>query len=132
MSLEHLKMTKTVIQPATSIAFVNFVLIMVLLVMSTTIFAVPSGVELRFPTASQTDAAGNVALTIAITSENVIYMNNRVVTLNELRKALTKQDYRNSTFAIQADRRASIGRVSDILELCRGIPGVKVNVSTIF
>ena len=68
---------------------------------------------------------------IVITSENVIYIDGKVVTLNELRRFLARGDFRFHAIMIKADRRSSMGRVADILDLCRGISGATVNVSTI-
>ena len=70
-------------------------------------------------------------IVITITSENVIYVDARVVTLIELRRFLASKDLRHESIMIKVDRRSSMGRVSDILDLCRGISGANVNVSTI-
>ena len=68
---------------------------------------------------------------IIVTSENVIYIDGHVVTLNELRRFLAQGGFRRDALMVKADKRASMGRVADILELCRGISGASVNVSTI-
>jgi biopolymer transport protein ExbD len=79
------------------------------------------------------DAANSPGRTIGITvtSENVIYIDNRVVTLNELRRFLAQGDFHRDILMVKADPRASMGRVADILDLCRGLSGASVNVSTI-
>ena len=71
------------------------------------------------------------AVVITVTSENVIYIDGHVVTLNELRRFLAQGAFRRDALMIKADNRASMGRVADILDLCRGISGASVNVSTI-
>ncbi len=129
MSLQHLMMTKNIIHPAVGVVFVNFILVVILLVMSVTVFATPAGIDLKFPSTG-VSAREEGAVNIKVTSENVIYFNGKVVTLNELRRVLASFNYQNKVIMIKADRRASMGRITDIWDFCRGIPGVRVNVST--
>jgi len=132
MSLEHVEVKGNVFHPVLAVAFINFILTMVVLIMSTTIFARPSGVQMQFPSFREgITASGQAGAVITVTSENVIYIDGRVVTLNELRRFLAQGNYRREALMIKADRRASMGRVADILDLCRGISGASVNVSTI-
>ena len=128
MSLERFEVKNNIIHPFLATAYINFILTMMILIMSTTIFARPSGVQMQFPLASPM-LGQEVAITV--TSENVIYVNNHVVTLNEFRRFLAQGNFRKDALVIKIDRRASMGRVADILDLCRGISGASVNVSTI-
>jgi biopolymer transport protein ExbD len=130
MSLNHLKISQNIIHPMMTISFIDFVLLLVLLVMSTTVFATPSGIQLKFPFEASQGQVDPVTTTIEITGENVIYVDNRVVTLNELRRFLASSDFRKKLIFIKSDRRSSMGRVADIFDLCRGIPGARINVST--
>ena len=131
MSLEHLRMKANVFHPLLATAFINFVLTVVVLIISSTIFARPSGVQMEFPVYKQDSGASGMGVVITVTSENVIYINGHVVTLNELRRFLAQGKFRRDGLMIKADAKASMGRVADILELCRGISGASVNVSTI-
>ena len=99
--------------------------------MSTTIFARPSGVQMEFPLFKEGANALEQGVVITVTGENVIYINGRVVTLNELRRFLARGNFYRGALMIKADKHASMGRVADILDLCRGISGASVNVSTI-
>jgi biopolymer transport protein ExbD len=130
--LEHLKQENNIIHPALAIAFMDFILLIILLIMTATVFAKPSGVEIRFPWQSNGRVREAPAAVIDITSENVIYLNNKVVTLNELRTFLAQSDLRNALIYIKADRRSSMGRVTDVFDLCRGISGARINVSSSF
>ena len=131
MSLERFKMKGNIFHPLLAVGFINFVLMVVILIMSTTIFARPSGVQMEFPSFKEGTNALGQGVVITVTGENVIYINGRVVTLNELRRFLAQGNFRRDVLMIKADRRASMGRVADILDLCRGISGASVNVSTI-
>jgi biopolymer transport protein ExbD len=120
-----------ILHPILAVGFINFILMVVILIMSTTIFARPSGVEMGFPSGVAAMSAQSKAVVITVTGENVIYIDGRVVTLNELRRFLAKGNFRMGILMVKVDSRASMGRVADILDLCRGISGVSVNVSTI-
>jgi biopolymer transport protein ExbD len=130
MDLERVDIRKNIIHPVVAIAFINFILMMIVLVLSSTIFARPSGVEMGFPLAGY--GVSGQGTVIMVTGEDVIYINNRVVTLNELRRFLGRQWLpAGSVLTIKADARASMGRVAEILNLCRDLSGARVNVSTI-
>jgi len=86
---------------------------------------------MEFPAFKEGVNLSGQGVTITITSENVIYIDGRVVTLNELRHFLAQGNFTRDVLRIKADSRASMGRVADILDLCRGISGASVNVSTI-
>jgi len=131
MSLGSFEVRGNIIHPLLAVGFINFILTVVVLILSTTIFARPSGVEMDFPSFKDQISASGHGVLITVTSENVIYINGRVVTLNELRRYLAKGEFRRDALMIKADPRASMGRVADILNLCRGISGASVNVSTI-
>lgn len=132
MSLERFKVKSNIFHPILAVGFINFILTIEILMMSTTIFARPSGVQLEFPSFRQdAGASSGTRVVITVTSENVIYIDGRVVTLNELRRFLTRGHFRSDALMIKADPKASMGRVADILDLCRGISGARVNVSTI-
>ena len=132
MSLERFEVKGNIIHPILAVGFINFVLMVVVLMMSTTIFARPSGVQMEFPSFKEGANASGRGVVIMVTSENVIYVDGRVVTLNELRRFLAHGNFYRETLMVKVDARASMGRVADILDLCRGISGANVNVSTIF
>jgi biopolymer transport protein ExbD len=131
MSLERFEMKSNIFHPLLAVGFINFILMVVILIMSTTIFARPSGVQMEFPSFKEGANASGARVVITVTGENVIYIDGRVVTLNELRRFLARGNFRRDALMIKADKRASMGRVADILDLCRGISGASVNVSTI-
>lgn len=130
MSLQELKITKNIMHPLLGIAFLDFALLMICIVMSMTVFANPSGVDLKVPLKAKGAIEGEVLAVIKITGENVIYFNNKVVTINDLRRLLSSTNFYNRELMIKADRRSAMGRVGDILDLCRGIAGARINVST--
>jgi biopolymer transport protein ExbD len=74
--------------------------------------------------------ANDKSITIVVTSENIVYVNNRVTTLQELRGLLSQAKDRASSVLIKADRRASVGRIVDIWNLGRNLGIKRINVAT--
>ena len=60
----------------------------------------------------------------------MIYLNNQVVTIKELRKELAQAAKLDSPLLIKSDRRASLGRIVEIWDLCRELGITKVNIAT--
>ena len=80
MSLERFEMKRNIFHPLLAVGFINFVLMVVVLIMSTTIFARPSGVQMEFPSFKEEgQCVGARQVVITVTSENVIYIDGRVV-----------------------------------------------------
>ncbi len=92
--------------------------------------AIPNEASVRFPRVLTSDIVKGEPSVISITAEQVISFNNRVVTLKELRKILTAQPAAAQTILIKADRRASIGRLVDVWNLCRELGIGTINFAT--
>ena len=73
----------------------------VVLIMSTTIFARPSGEQMEFPIFKEGVNSSGQGVVITITSENVIYIDGHVVTLNELRRFLDAGAYSRDALMIK-------------------------------
>ncbi len=67
---------------------------------------------------------------IAITAENVFYLNGKVVTLSELKKDLAKIEFSRRNISIRVDRHSSMGRVMDVWDLCRSLGNSHVHIVT--
>jgi biopolymer transport protein ExbD len=131
VSLERFNLKENILHPLLMISFINFILVLIVLLLSATIFAKPSGIQLEFPLLKEEGGLAGKEVVIVVNSENVIYVDGHVVTLSELRRFLAQGNFRRNALIIRVDTHASMGRVADILDLCRGIPGATVNVSTI-
>ena len=93
-------------------------------------FAFQSSSDVKLPKAITSDIIKEENFNITVTSENVIYWNNKVVTIKELRQELSRPVHKNSSILIKADRRSSMGRVVDIWDLCRELGIEKINIAT--
>lgn len=93
-------------------------------------FSFPSGIDVKLPKAVTSDAVQEQDLVITITSENVIYLNNAVVTSEELEKFLKIDENKKRPVLIRSDRRSSMGRIVDVWDLCRSLGVQQINIAT--
>ncbi len=98
--------------------------------MLTSSFTFQSGIKVKLPRAITSDVIKEESLTITVTSENIIYLDNAVSTIDEIRRTLEKSTNKNRPILIKADRRASLGRALDIWDLCRELGIEQVNLAT--
>jgi len=94
-------------------------------------FTFQSGINVKLPKAVTSDVIKEENLIITITSENVTYLNGKIHTLTELKKKLQElSNAKNRPLLIKADRRASVGRIVDIWDLCRNLGLERINIAT--
>ena len=93
-------------------------------------FVFQSGIKVKLPKAITSEVIKEENLVITITSENVMYINHVVGTMKSLKEELAKKENKERLILIKADRRASLGRVIDIWDLCRELGIERVNIAT--
>ena len=104
-------------------------MLLIFFILSTSLVS-QSGINVKLPKAITSDAIKEENLNITITSENVIYLNSKIVTIKELRAVLGKSANKNQPILIKADRRSSVGRIVDVWDLCRELGIEKINIAT--
>lgn len=98
--------------------------------MLTSSFIFQPGIKINLPKAVTSEIVKEKNLLITVTSENLIYLNNRPVTTRELVNELKTAAKENRPLLINADRKASLGRVVEIWDLCRAQGISQVNIAT--
>jgi len=98
--------------------------------MLTSSFVVQPGIKINLPKAVTSEVVKYENIEIAISSENVIYLNGKVVTLLELKNLFKQLPKGKQSIMIKADRRASLGRVVEIWDMCREAGVAQVNIAT--
>jgi len=93
-------------------------------------FTFQSGISVKLPKAVTSDVIKEENLIVTITSENIIYLSGTIVTLKELKEHLSHPDIKDHALLIKADRRASVGRIVDIWDLCRNLDIKRINIAT--
>jgi len=93
-------------------------------------FTFQSGISVKLPKAITSDVIKEENLIITITSENVIYLNGVISTLKELSQELSDIKNDKRPILLKADRRASVGRIVDVWDLCRNSGIERINIAT--
>ena len=75
------------------------------------------------------DVAGS-ALVITLTKEHVVYLNDQVVTLKELRQQLHAAQS-NKPVLIRADRFAYVNKLMELWDLCRDVGLREIHIATL-
>jgi biopolymer transport protein ExbD len=93
-------------------------------------FTFQSGINVKLPKAVTSDVIKEENFIITITSENIIYFNGVISTLKEIKQNLIKFRGKERPILIKADRRASVGRIVDVWDLCRHLGIERINIAT--
>lgn len=111
------------------VPFVNVVFLLLILILLSSLFLLQPEIKIQLPKTVPSEVIREENAIITITSEDVMYLNGTVTTLTELRKNLGK-DNKDKTILIKSDRKASLGRIIDVWDLCRDLGIEKVNIAT--
>jgi biopolymer transport protein ExbD len=87
-------------------------------------------ITVNLPKAITSDLIQEDNLIITVTSENVISFNSRIITLKELHQVFNQKTLTGRSVLIKTDRRASVGRIVEIWDLCRDHGIEKINIAT--
>ena len=98
--------------------------------MLTSSFVVPSGIRVNLPKAVTSQMVESRSLEVVISGENVIYIDGKVINMQELKSILKGFVTRNQPLLIKADRRAQLGRVVQIWDMARNLGLSQVNIAT--
>lgn len=110
---------------------IDIVFQLLIFFMLTSSFIFQPGIKINLPKAVTSEVLHEQNVVITITADNLIYIDNKAVTSNELNKRLLKEFAPSKKpILIKADRRASLGRVVEVWDLCRAGGISQVNIAT--
>jgi biopolymer transport protein ExbD len=112
------------------VSFLNILFLLLLFFVLTSSLTSPLSIGIRLPKAVTSDLLNEDHFVITLTSENILYLNDHVVTQKELTHQLQTVPRRDLTILIKADRRASVGRIVDVWNLCRRLGIERINIAT--
>ncbi|MBI5149600.1 MAG: biopolymer transporter ExbD [Candidatus Omnitrophica bacterium] len=107
---------------------IDLMFLLLIFFMLTSSFTLQSGINVKLPKAVTSDVVKDENLIVTIARENVIYLNGEIITLKELNAKL--QGHKDQSLLIRADRRASMGRVVDVWDLCRELGIERIHIAT--
>jgi biopolymer transport protein ExbD len=111
------------------IPFVDIMLVLLTIVLTTSTFIAAGGIPVNLPKASQNREETLKTRTIEIDRKGLVYLNGRSLTLQGLRDALTPLN-RKIPFIIRADRDISLQSFVDILDIVKNMGFRQVSLQT--
>ncbi len=87
------------------------------------------GIDVTLPQAVTGKEVNGTGLSITLTKEHLVYLNERVVTMKELRQKLT--GVARQPILIRADRSAYVSKLVELWDLCRDTGFKEVHIATI-
>ena len=93
-------------------------------------FTFQSGINVKLPKAVTSDVIKEENFIITITNDDTIYINSRISTIKKLSEELKDFKKNRRPILIKADRRARVGSVVDVWDLCRNLGIEKINIAT--
>jgi len=109
---------------------IDVIFLLLIFFMLSSSFTFESGINVKLPKAVTSDVIKEENFIITITGEDVIYLNDKITTIKDLKKILEGAKDKTRPILIKADRRASVGRIVDVWDLCRNLGIEKVNIAT--
>jgi biopolymer transport protein ExbD len=109
---------------------IDMVFQLLIFFMLTSSFIMQPGIKVNLPKAVTSEAVKLENIEVIVSGENVTYLDGKVVTTQELKTKLLQVAKRNQPILIKADRRASLGRVVEIWDMCRDLGITQINIAT--
>ncbi|NQU74264.1 MAG: biopolymer transporter ExbD [Candidatus Omnitrophica bacterium] len=109
---------------------IDVVFLLLIFFMLTSSFIFQPGIKINLPKAVTSEVIHEKSIIIVINSKNYIYLNDRVITMSELASRLSIAAKENKPLLIKADRRASLGKVVEVWDLCRDEGISRINIAT--
>lgn len=124
MELEH-GLKQIDIAPLIDIVFQLLIFFML-----TSSFVMQPGIKINLPKAVTSEVVKYEDIEIIVSSENIIYINGSVVTMQELKNLLKQVAKRDQAILIKSDKRASLGRIVEIWDMARDFGVTQINIAT--
>jgi len=90
----------------------------------------PSGIKVNLPRAITSETVKYENAEIVISGENVIYLNGKIVSAQELKTLLQQAAKMKQPLLIKSDRRASLEKIVEIWDMCRDLGITQINIAT--
>lgn len=109
---------------------IDVVFILLTFFMLTAQFVVQPGVKIDLPEVSSSKGVTVKRVVVMVSAEDIIYLNNNVITSADLEKFLEREKDNVETVFIKADLNSGFGRVMTIWDICKRVGLTHVNIGT--
>jgi len=125
LELEH-GLKQIYIAPLINTVFQLFIFFM----LTSSFILQPSGIKVNLPRAITSETVKYENAEIVISGENVIYLNGKIVSAQELKTLLQQAAKMKQPLLIKSDRRASLEKIVEIWDMCRDLGITQINIAT--
>ena len=112
------------------VPLIDCVFLLLIFFMLTSSFVIMPGINVKLPKAVTSQAIDSRSLTIVISSEDIIYIEDKPQTIGEIEDFIKKGKF--GSIFIKADRDASLGAVVQIWDLCKRFGIEKIGIATTY
>ncbi|MCK5393769.1 MAG: biopolymer transporter ExbD [Candidatus Omnitrophica bacterium] len=109
---------------------IDCVFLLLIFFLLTSNFIVIPGINVKLPKAVTSEVIDAQSLTFVISSEDIIYLDGKPKTLEEIEDLFVKGS--NNSIFIKSDRDASLGVVIKLLDICKQFNIEQVGIATIY
>ena len=109
---------------------INVFFLLFIFFIFTSSFIFQPGISVNLPKAVTSEVIQQENVVIVITKDDKIYMNDRMISQDELRSKLRLISKEKASLLIKADSHASLGRIVEIWDMCRNEGVLQVNIAT--
>ncbi len=118
------------LKPIDIAPLIDMVFQLLIFFMLTSSFIMQPGIKVNLPRAATSEVVKYDNIEVAVSSENVLYINGKVITVQELKALLKQAAKAKGSILIKADKRASLGRVVEVWDMCRDLGITQINIAT--
>ena len=98
--------------------------------MLTSNFVFQPGIKVSLPRAITSEVISSENIVVTVTGQDLLFLNDKPITINELVDKLKQSVRADQSLLLKADTNASLGRVVEIWDLCRGLGIPQINIAT--
>jgi len=125
----HLKLEKA-LRTIDIAPLIDVVFLLIIFFMLTSNFIFQPGIKINLPRAITSEMISEENAIVTITAENLIYYKGRLVTVKELSAILKEMASMLRPVLIKADKKAALGRIVEVWDICRKEGISRVNIAT--
>lgn len=109
---------------------IDMVFLLLIFFLLTSNFIMQPGIKINLPKAATSEVVERQNIELVISGENVIYFGGKVITNKELNNLVKQTSRKKQPILIKSDRRASLGRVVEVWDMCRDFGVTQINIAT--
>jgi biopolymer transport protein ExbD len=98
--------------------------------MLTSNFVVQAGIKVHLPNAISSEVVRSENVVVTLTGQDLLFLNEQPITINVLTDKIREAARDHKTLLLNADTKASLGRVVEIWDLCRQLGVAQINIAT--